>query len=194
MPSVAAPPSTRSPCVASRLNKLRTFVRRPLNKIQILEHMKQSVLTSLLVLILACAVPVSAGPGHAHGHTHAAKITGPNKGRILTELEPHAELFVTTERRVRLTFVDDSGKPVSVPANFSAKLITGERSAPVTLNFAADGDTLLSTAPLPEGQNLPVIVRAKPDAAAETVTIRFQLNLAQCGECDRPEYACSCGH
>lgn len=156
--------------------------------------MKLSVLPRILALVLACAAPVFAGAGHDHAHEAAAKITGPNKGRILTQLEPHAELFVTAERKVRLTFVDDAGKPVAIPAGFSATLITGERSAPVTLTFAADGDTLLSTTALPEGKNLPAILRAKPTAEAAPVTIRFQLNLANCGECNRPEYACICAH
>lgn len=157
--------------------------------------MKLPVLTRILALVLACAAPALAAEDHDHAdHSHGAKITGPNKGRVLTQLEPHAELFVTAERKVRLTFMDNHGKPVAVPAALSATLITGERSAPTTLAFAADGESLLSTTALPEGGNLPGILRVKPTADAAPVTIRFQLNLAQCGECDRPEYACVCGH
>jgi hypothetical protein len=73
-------------------------------------------------------------------------------------------------------------------------LITGDRTAPTTLSFVADGDTLLSVAALPEGGNLPGILRVKPNANAVPVTIRFQINLANCGECARPEYACACAH
>ncbi len=161
--------------------------------------MKLPIPTRILALVLACTTPAFAADGHDHaGHSHAAKITGPNKGRILTQLEPHAELFVTAERKVRITFVDDSGKPVAIPEGFSATLITGDRAKPTTLQFAAEGEgaaaTLLSTTALPEGQNLPAILRAKPEAGAQPVTIRFQLNLANCGECDRPEYACVCAH
>ena len=143
--------------------------------------------TKLIALLLLVLSSVFA-------HGDAAKITGPNKGRILTQLEPHAELFVTADRKVRLTFVDDAGKPVAVPAGHTATLITGDRAAPTTLAFAADGDTLLSTAALPEGGNLPGILRVKPSAQAAAVTIRFQINLANCGGCSRPEYACTCGH
>lgn len=134
------------------------------------------------------------GLSSVFAHGDAAKITGPNKGLVLTKLEPHAEFFVTAERRVRLTFVDDAGKPVAVPAGLTATLVTGDRAAPTTLAFAADGDTLLSTAALPEGGNLPGILRVKPSASAAPVTICFQINLANCGECSRPEYACACGH
>ena len=161
--------------------------------------MKLPILPRILALVLACFAPAFAADGHNHaGHSHAAKITGPNKGRILTELEPHAEFFVTAERKVRLTFVDDAGKPVAIPEGFAATLVTGDRAAPTTLQFAKDGEgasaTLLSTTALPEGTNNPAILRAKPDAGAQPVTIRFQLNLAKCGECDRAEYACACAH
>lgn len=143
--------------------------------------------TKLIALLLL-------GLSSVFAHGDAAKITGPNKGRILTQLEPHAELFVTVDRKVRLTFVDDAGKPVAVPAGLTATLITGDRAAPTTLAFAADGDTLLSSAALPEGGNLPGILRVKPSTQAAPVTIRFQINLTNCGECSRPEYACTCGH
>jgi hypothetical protein len=157
--------------------------------------MKHPILTRMLALVLACSAPAFAAEGHNHaGHSHAAKITGPNKGRVLTELEPHAEFFVTTDRKVRLTFVDDAGKPVAVPSGLTATLITGDRAKPTTLAFAADGATLLSTTALPEGGNLPGILRVKPSAEAAPVTIRFQINLANCGECSRQEYACACAH
>ena len=154
--------------------------------------------TKLIVLLLALVAPAFAAGdhGHAHGHekTPAGKLVGSNKGRVLMQLEPHAELFVTAERKVRLTFLGEDGKPVAVPAGLSATLVTGDRSAPVTLGFAPDAGSLLSTAALPEGKNLPAVLRVKPSAEAGVVTVRVPLNLAACGECDRPEYACACGH
>ena len=152
--------------------------------------------TKLIALILGLVVPAFAAGDHADGHAHdaARKLAGPNKGRVITQLDPHAELFVTAERKVRLTFIDDAGKPVAVPAGLSATLITGERSAPVTLSFVPEAGSLLTSAALPEGKNLPVVLRVKPSADAETVTVRVPLNLATCGECDRPEYACACAH
>ena len=103
-------------------------------------------------------------------------------------------LSLTAERKLRITFVDDAGKPVATPASAVVTVITGERAAPTTLSFAADGDGLLSKAALPEGGNLPAVVRIKTGAAAKLITIRLQLNLAQCGECERPEYTCICAH
>ena len=152
--------------------------------------------TKLLVLLFALAAPAFAGGDHSagHGHAEAKKLVGPNKGRVIKQLEPHAELFVTAERKVRLTFLGGDGKPVAVPAGLSATLVTGDRSAPVTLTFAPDAGSLLSTTALPEGRSLSAILRVKPSAEAATVTVRLPLNLAVCGECDRPEYACACGH
>ncbi len=153
-----------------------------------------SMKTKLTALVLSFILLPLFSAFAADDPVHAAKITGPNKGRVLTGIEPRAELFVTAERKLRLTFLDDAGKPVAPAAGVVATAITGDRAAPTTLSFVADGDTLLSTAPLPEGGNLPAVVRIKPGAEAKTVTIRVQLNLAECGECSRQEYACVCGH
>lgn len=155
--------------------------------------------TKLIALCFALLAPGAAnaaeGHDHAKDHAEAKKIAGPNQGRVLIEIEPHAELFVTADRKLRLTFLDASGKPIAPVAGTTAVVITGDRAAPTTLSFAADGDTLLSTAVLPEGGNLPAVVRIKPGAEAKLVTIRVQLNFAKCGECSRPEYACVCeGH
>jgi hypothetical protein len=155
--------------------------------------MKTKIIPALLAFALIAVPAFSAG-----NHDHAHAITGPNKGRILTQLEPSTEFFVTAERKVRLTFVDDSGKAVAIPAGFSATLITGDRAAPTTLKFAVEGEgaaaTLLSVGALPDGRSMPAILRAQPAADAALKTIRFQLNLATCGECTRPEYACICAH
>ena len=153
----------------------------------------------LIALCFALLAPVVAfaADGHDHAQDHAAakKIFGPNQGRIFTEIEPHAELFVTPDRKVHLTFLDPAGNPVVPVAGTTATLITGDRAAPTTLSFAAEGDTLFSTTVLPEGGNLPAVLRIKPGAEAKLVTIRVQLNFANCGECSRPEYACACeGH
>jgi len=151
----------------------------------------------LTALCLALLAPVAgfAGGTPAHGLTHVKKIAGPHQGRVLAGIEPRAELFVTAERQLRLTFLDDAGKPLAPPAGASVTVITGDRAAPTTLSFAADGEALLSTAALPEGGNLPAVLRIKSSGEAKLVTIRVQLNLAKCGECSRPEYACVCeGH
>ena len=51
--------------------------------------------------------------GHDHGK-HAKKIAGPNGGRVLTGVEPHLEFFLTKDRKVKITAVDDDGKAVEL--------------------------------------------------------------------------------
>ncbi len=127
---------------------------------------------------------------------HAAdetKVAGPNGGRVITTVEPHAEFLVLEDRRVQLTFLDDALKPIPV-AEQTAEVITGDRSNPTELSFTKTDDTLVSDAPLPEGNAVPAVLRITPAPGEKTVTERFAVNLAICPGCDLPEYACTCGH
>ena len=134
-----------------------------------------------------------AGDDH-EGHDHGdAKKGGPNGGRILTEVEPHAELFVTEDRKIQITFLDNEGKK-SEPAEQKVTLIGGERSAPTRMKFELKDGVLISDKALPAGDNIPVIIQVKVTPDAKTETIRFNLNLEECPTCDYLEYACICDH
>jgi hypothetical protein len=147
-------------------------------------------LLRLALLVPLLAATCLAGPDHDHG----AAIRGPNEGRVLTGIEPHVELFVTAERTVVLTPVDDAGKAVALPEGWTITLVTGERSAPVTLQFERGPVAWRSASPLPAGESLPAILRIRTSADAPPTTLRLQLNLAKCPTCERAEYACSCEH
>ena len=125
------------------------------------------------------------------GHDHAEIIPGPNGGKVLTSIEPHAEFFVTDDRKVQITFVDDDVKPIAL-AEQTVSVIAGDRSSPTSLAFAKSGNVLLSDKALPDGNDFPVIVQIKTDASAETVREKFNLNLSDCPTCDYKEYACTC--
>jgi hypothetical protein len=127
------------------------------------------------------------------GHDHGDIVAGPNGGRVLTSVEPHAEFFVTDDRKVQIAFVNDDLKPVPA-AGQNVSVIAGDRSSPTSLSFAKSGDVLLSDKALPAGNDFPVIVQIKTDASAETVREKFNLNLADCPTCDYKEYACTCAH
>ena len=136
--------------------------------------------------------------GHDHeGHENcdhgAAKEAGPNGGRILTEIEPHAELLVTEDRKIQITFLSEEGEKVA-PAEQKVTLIGGKRSAPTRMKFTVEDGVLLSDKALPEGMNIPVILQVKGTPDAKTETIRFNLNLEDCPTCDYLEYACTCDH
>ncbi len=146
--------------------------------------MKNTALRILSIITLLIASPLFA---------HEKTEGGPNGGRLITEVVPHAEFLVTPERKVQITFVGDDGKPVA-PAGQSVKVTTGERAAPVTLNFVKTESGLLSDGVLPTGNGYPTVVVIKPTVDAKPVIERFNLNTSVCGGCDRPEYACICGH
>jgi hypothetical protein len=136
-----------------------------------------------------------AEEGHQHhedDHAHAKKA-GPNGGRVLTNVEPHAEFFVTDNRKVRITFVDDDFKPIAAGAQVIS-VIAGDRQNPVNLSFATEGNSLISDKPLPEGKDFPVVVMIKADKESDEVTAKFQCNLHDCPTCDYKEYACTCDH
>jgi hypothetical protein len=131
--------------------------------------------------------------GH-EGHDHDTVEAGPNGGRILTSVEPHAEFLVTEDRKVKISFVDDDMKLVPVEEQ-SIKVVAGDRKSPTNLSFQKSGDFLISEQVLPEGNDFPVIVQLKVTAADKKYeTERFNLNLTQCPDCKFKEYACACEH
>jgi hypothetical protein len=135
--------------------------------------------------------------GHDHdaheGHDHTNAKAGPNGGRVIMSVEPHLEFFVTKERFIQITFLNDAGKPIA-PDKQTLSLIGGDRQNPVRLRFEKKGSVLLSNQALPKGNNLPLILSIKMDAESKTVREKFNLNLSQCPTCDYNEYACICEH
>lgn len=127
-----------------------------------------------------------------HGD-HDKKIAGPNGGRVLTGVEPHLEFFLTKDRKVKITAVDDEGKAIDLEEQ-SVTVIGGSRSNPTRLSFAKDGNSLVSDKAFPEGKMLPVIVQIKAKPDAKTVIEKFVLNLSDCPGCPYLEYACTCDH
>ena len=123
----------------------------------------------------------------------AKKVAGPNGGRLLTLVEPTAEFFVTPERKVQITFVDDQLQTIPV-ADQTVVVTAGNRSAPTTLNFVRHGDVLLSDRALPPGMNFPAIVQLKTTPAAKPAIARFNVNFSTCSGCSYTEYACICDH
>ncbi len=120
-------------------------------------------------------------------------IAGPNGGRVLTSVEPHAEFFVTEDRRVRITFVNDDLE--AVPAgDQTVTVIAGDRSAPTQLAFVKNGQVLESEGFLPDGNDFPVVVQIQTSAEAEIVREKFNLDLSDCPTCENLEYACICDH
>ena len=150
--------------------------------------MKKLLTTTLLGLALA--ITVSAADKDKH--EHAAKA-GPTGGRLITEVEPHVEFFVTKDKKVEIRFVDDDNKVVA-PGEQVISVVMGDRSAPTKLAFTKDGNKLVSDKVIPEGNELPTVVQIKAKAGEKSVTEKFNLNLSKCPTCSNAEYACTCAH
>lgn len=126
-------------------------------------------------------------------HNHSKAKAGPNGGRLISTIEPHFEFFLTKERFVQITFLDEKNQAIPFKQQ-TVSLIGGDRQNPVRLRFKKKGGILISTEALPEINNLPIILSVKPDKASKTVREKFYLNLSQCPTCDYKEYACVCLH
>ena len=122
-------------------------------------------------------------------------LEGPNKGRIITATDPHLEFFVTADRKILITFLDDKNLPIPLEAP-TISAIGGERAAPTRMTFAPNGEggSFLSDVPLPQGENIPIILQIKTKPDAENVTEKFNVDLSECPTCVHLEYACICGH
>jgi len=130
-----------------------------------------------------------------HGHAHAEKIAGPNGGKIITSVEPHAEFFVTADNQVLITFLDESNQAITITSQ-KVTAVCGDRSNPTLLSFAkhAYGMSLLSNETLPAGNKYPIIITFNMTADADPVRAKFTVNLSDCPDCDYKEYACTCDH
>lgn len=157
--------------------------------------MKTKSLVLTIIAALALSLPATAAEKKHDpaDHTHEKKVAGPNGGRIIATVTPRAEFFVTADRKVQITFLDQAGKAIA-PADQVVTVTTGDRSAPKTLTFAKAGNTLLSTTALPAGNDLPTVVQIKANATAKAITAKFNIDLGKCGECKLAEYACICAH
>lgn len=151
--------------------------------------MKSKLLTAFLAAALAFTINAADKDKHDHEHAKA----GPTGGKLITEVEPHAEFFVNKDNKVEIRFVDDENKVVA-PGAQVVSVTLGDRRAPTKLAFSKDGDKLISDKAIPEGNMLPTIVQIRAKEGEKAVTEKFNLNLEQCPTCKYKEYACTCAH
>ena len=94
-------------------------------------YQKLTALAAAFTLALAGTTFAEEKKDHADHKEHAdhkdgdeaKKIAGPNGGRVLTGVEPHLEFFVTKDRKVKITAVDDAGK--AAPLGEQSVTVTG---------------------------------------------------------------------
>ncbi|HEY5743734.1 MAG TPA: hypothetical protein VIS99_14465 [Terrimicrobiaceae bacterium] len=140
------------------------------------------------ILTILTAAATAAFSADDHGHK---VIPGPKGGKVL-ETEPlHAEFFVQPDKKVSITFYDESMKPVA-PGEQLVKVIAEAPSGKATLAFEKTSDAFVSTTALPEGDGYRIVVQIKQTADAKPQNFRIDYHTEICGECKRAEYACIC--
>ena len=156
----------------------------------------KKILTLFAVAGVLCAWPVvsHAGEGHEHKGEHASEHAGgPKGGRLLENIEPHAEFFVEKDKTATITFYDEAMKPVPA-AGQSAVLNVDTDGNKARLEFEKKGDVLVTKGSLPEGDSHNVVLQLKQSDDAKPANFRFAVDNNMCGECKRAEYACICEH
>lgn len=168
---------------------MKLFLRSAfLIHLPLIKNMKLPTLALRLLTALVLGTAVSFV--HAHDKSKSRKA-GPHGGRIISSVTPHAEFFVTPDRKVKITFLDDAGKAID-PAQQVVTVTAGERLSPTKMNFTRSGQSLISDVALPNGNDVPAVVQIKQTATAKPVTERITVDLSKCPDCKKAEYACVC--
>ena len=118
-------------------------------------------------------------------------LGGPKGGRFLEKTEPRAEFFLEKDHTATITFYDAESKPAAADSQ-SVTIIAEAKDGKKMVEFEKKGDVLVSKTKLPAGGDYNVVVQLKQRPDAKPQNFRFKLDLATCGGCKRPEYACVC--
>ncbi len=141
-------------------------------------------LKHLLIAVVALCSAVSAAS--------AEKIVaGPKGGRLLEVDGQKAEFFVTQDKKIEITFYDAAMKPVA-PAEQVVAVIAEARSGRTKVDLEKTATGYISTAPVPEGTPYRVVVQMRSKPGTKPQNFRVDLDLTNCGGCNRAEYACTC--
>ncbi|MES2309121.1 MAG: hypothetical protein V4507_09715 [Verrucomicrobiota bacterium] len=146
--------------------------------------------TTIKLLLIALLIGSHAKAADDHHHKI---IPGPRGGKVLESEPLHAEFLVQADKKVRVTFYDESMKPVT-PQSQEIKVIAEVKSGKTILEFEKNGDGFVSKSILPEGDGYRVVIQIKNDAASKPQNFRVEYHDEVCKECKHAEYACICEH
>ena len=129
---------------------------------------------------------------HEKESDHEIKVAGPNGGKIMEILDPHFEFFITKEKKVQITFLNEHGETIQ-PSSQLFSLIAGSGSRRTKLKFEKLGNVLISNEVLPKGNRIPVILNIQASPGSKKILKNIQLSLRECTSCSYKRYACVCG-
>jgi hypothetical protein len=141
--------------------------------------------TTLLKLVVAAAL---ATPAFAHQEIEI----GPHGGRVFkleSKATPHLEVAAKDGRFV-VYVLDAKDQPTPVGERVLT-ITAGERSKPEKLAVEKSAEAF--TAPIPKGEEFPVVFQIRETSAAKPLTARLNYNAKPCPECKKPEWMCDCG-
>jgi hypothetical protein len=140
----------------------------------------------------ALAVSAIAEEGHRDAHDHGI-VAGPKGGKMIASQPQQAEFWVNADRRVEVTFYDDHGTAIT-PGD-QAVSVTAQAPGGNAVLVMEKGETaFVSSEPLPAGDGCQIVVQIKPAPGGSFQNFRITYDPGICGECNRAEYACTCGH
>ena len=123
---------------------------------------------------------------------HAGKLEpGPNGGKLIGTAPDQAELLISPEGIVTITFLD-AEKKAAAPGARTATLFAQLESGRKEIELEKKADAFVSKEPLPkpEGYLLVVQTRSAPDAKPNNTRVKYEMHV--CGGCNHSEYACTC--
>lgn len=123
--------------------------------------------------------------------SQAALVAGPNGGKIIGEAPDRAEVVIGDDGIVTVTFLDDRGQPAAIGTR-SVALFAQLESGRQEVKLNADGDKLISAAPLPQPEGYTLVVQLRASPEGRPVNARLQFNTHVCSGCSLKEYACIC--
>ncbi len=146
-------------------------------------------MNALKLLTLACLISI----GTLTLHADQKQLAGPKGGRLLAKTNPHAEFLVANDRTISINFYSEDLKPIAATTQ-EVTVIADTKDGKKTIEFEKKGDALVSKTKLPDGEGYNLIVQLKQSPDAKPTNFRFKFQTYKCGECQRSEYACICGH
>lgn len=138
------------------------------------------------LLAITLAVSLSAGSVQAE-----QLEAGPNKGKLIGAAPDLAEVLISPEGVLTVTFLDAEKKPVA-PGSRTATVFAQTEGGRQEVVLEAQGDVLVSKEALPKPEGYTLVVQTRSAADAKPTNTRIKYDMHVCGGCKLSEYACTC--
>lgn len=123
---------------------------------------------------------------------HAEKFEpGPNGGKLVGTAPDQAELLISPEGIVTITFLD-AEKKSAAPGDRTATLFAQLESGRKEITLDRKGDAFVSTEALPKPEGYLLVVQTRSAPGTKPANTRVKYDMHVCGGCNRSEYACTC--